>query len=172
MERCTALTYSNNRGPMFGSNSYGLPRCEAGLFLSWYHLNKLTNNRFYAIILRLPLRFTRGFDPDALMDHVEKHSTRLQITAGATEYEERADALFVNPKPDDVLECDRPDGDKIRFNKTTDEYGVMAADQIIRTYYIPIPCHKLAPVNQKPGRCHHERTNLEYFRRNCRRQYA
>jgi len=145
---------------------------SGGAFLWLLSSITLTNFQTYVIIISLPLRFTRGFDPVALMDHVQKHSARLRITAGAVEYEERADALFSIPKPDDVLECPQPDGDIIRFNKKTDEFGVIAADQIIRTYYIPMPCHKLAPANRKPGSCHHEKTNFEYFKKNCRRQYA
>jgi hypothetical protein len=105
------------------------------------------------------------------MDHLQRHGARLRIIE-AVEYEERADALFATPKPDDVLECARPDGDMIRFNKSTDEYGVIDADRVIRTYYIPIPCRKLAPANRRPGSCHKESTNLDYFKRNCRRGYA
>ena len=112
-----------------------------------------------------------GFDPSALMDHVQKHCVRLRIAVTAiVEYEERADSLFSNPKPDEVLECCRPDGDIIRFNKTTDEYAVIRPDRVIRTYYIPIPCRNLAPANRRPGNCHREPTNLEYFRRKLQTQ--
>jgi len=131
----------------------------------------VTNRSDCASMAALPLQYTSGFSPGALMDHLQKHGARLRIV-DKNEYEQRADALFAIPKPDSVLECSRPDGDVIRLNKKTDEYGVIAADRVIRTYYIPIPCHKLNPANRRPGNCHHETTNLDYFRRNCRRRYA
>ena len=120
----------------------------------------------------LPLRYTLGFDPVALPDHFQRHRARMSAVADASEYEERADALFADPRPAGILECARQDGDVIRFNTRTDEYGVMAPERIIRTYYIPIPCRKLNPVNRRPGNCHREASNLDYFKRNCRRAYV
>jgi hypothetical protein len=131
----------------------------------------VTDGRKCATLAWLPLRHTSGFDPGALLDHFQKHGARLRIAADASEYEGLADALFANPRPADVLECSRPDGDVIRFNTRTDEYGVLAPDRIIRTYYVPISCRKLAVENRRPGTCHHEASNLDYFKRNCRRRY-
>jgi len=119
----------------------------------------------------LSLKYTMGFEPSALMDHVQRHAARLHIVGGATEYEELADALFAIPRPPDVVECSRPDGDIIRFNKITEEYGVIAPSRIIRTYYVPVPCRTLAPANRRPGSCHKAPTNFDYFKRNCRRRY-
>jgi hypothetical protein len=120
----------------------------------------------------LSLTYTSGFDPAALLDHFQKHSGRMQNVATPSDYEARADALFVTPRPTDILECTRLDGDVVRFNPRTDEYGVVGPGLIIRTYYVPVPCRTLAPQNRLPGKCHHAPTNLAYFKRNCKRTYV
>jgi hypothetical protein len=124
------------------------------------------------ILYLLPLKYTSGFDPAALQDHSQRHGPRLKIFTDASDYEERADALFVTPKPPGFMECVRLDGDLIRFDSTTEEYAVLAPNRMIRTYYLPVPCRTIAPINRVPGNCHHEATNLAYFRRNCRRRYV
>lgn len=132
----------------------------------------MKNLRICAMIARLPVKFTSGFDPRELPDHFQRHGARLRITASASDYEERADAMFADPRPPEVLECLRPAGDVIRFNTSTDEYAVKGADNVIRTYYLPIPCRTLPRAARRPGNCHRDRTNLDYFQRNCRRRYG
>jgi hypothetical protein len=50
-----------------------------------------------------------------------------------------------------LLETIRPNGDVVRYDPTTDEFGVVNADGTIRTYYKPDPA-----VHGYP-------TNLDYF---------
>ena len=83
----------------------------------------------------MPL-ISQGFATDALLsDHFTKHSAVLGVTT-EQEYLERADAFCAGDKSNEVAECTRQrDGDRIRYNRTTEEYGVLRSDNIIRTYY-------------------------------------
>jgi len=121
-------------------------------------------------LYKLAPKNTLGFDPGELEHHFQKHGGRLHV-ATKEEYEVRADEMFVIPRPSDVEECLRPDGDLIRFNRTTQEYGVIDVDRVIRTFFLPIPCRSLSVENRLPGRCHNERSNLAYFKRNCSRRF-
>jgi filamentous hemagglutinin len=49
------------------------------------------------------------------------------------------------------LEKTRPNGDVVRYNPATDEFGVVKPDGTIRTYYKPDPARHGRP------------TNLDYF---------
>jgi filamentous hemagglutinin len=49
----------------------------------------------------------------------------------------------------------RSNGNIVRFDTSTNEYGVLAATGIIRTYYMPDPAVHLQP------------TNLDYFHGEC-----
>lgn len=50
-----------------------------------------------------------------------------------------------------VLEKVRKNGDTIRFNMKTDEFGVITSDMLLRTYYKPNPA------------VHGKASNLDYF---------
>jgi len=92
-----------------------------------------------------------GFADNArLNDHFSRHgsdfgATTLQI------YEQQA-IDFLSGAPDaNELQLQRTNGDYIRFNPTTDEFGIVTQNGIIRTYYIPDPA------------IHGYPTNLDYF---------
>ena len=73
----------------------------------------------------------------------------------ASEYERQPSDFLTNQENPDVLEFKRlrgyRAGDTVRFDPETDEFGVISADGIIRTYYRPDPdLHGFA-------------TNLDYF---------
>ena len=113
----------------------------------------------------MPL-LTRGFDTAAdLTEHFEKHVTRGNEFAVATEadYLALADKFLGEPlNRATTYECRRVRrdgslGDKIRYNRITQEYGVLSADNVIRTYFIPDPA------------IHGHTTNFAYFRSECRK---
>ncbi|MDR6539780.1 DUF637 domain-containing protein, partial [Variovorax soli] len=89
-------------------------------------------------------------DEAKLQDHFERHGGDFEARS-ATEYEARARQFLTGPKPDNVLEKNRPNGDVVRFNPATDEFGVISSDRKIRTYYKPDPA------------VHGKGSNLDYF---------
>jgi hypothetical protein len=91
--------------------------------------------------------------------------------SNAEEYEEQADVFLGRAKPSGVFECKRNCGYMIRYDPTTEAFGVLDNDGIIRTYFKPIPCSfvpfaKRDAVRQS-GRCHKYPNNLVYFRVEC-----
>lgn len=85
-----------------------------------------------------------------LNDHFGRHGTDFGANS-ATEYEQMADAFLTGPKGPNTLEIVRPNGDIVRFDPTTDAFGVVSANGTIRTYYVPDPA------------VHGYSTNLDYF---------
>jgi hypothetical protein len=116
---------------------------------------------------------TKGFlSPAQLGRHFAQHGAEVGA-ASIAEYEQLADAFLGDAKSPDVQECFRPRGDCVRFNPSTDEYGVIDNGGIIRTYFKPIPCTSL-PTSiraaiRMAGRCHGQPSNLLYFQSECNR---
>ncbi len=82
--------------------------------------------------------YTSGFaNMPLLVDHFTRHASLLGIYT-ATYYEQMADDFMGNPNPPpEVVECIRArEGDKIRYNPHTEEWGVLSSANVIRTYYI------------------------------------
>ena len=92
----------------------------------------------------------RRFHPDRLVDHFERHGGDFGARTAA-EYEQMADRFLTGPRPEGVLERVRPNGDVVRFDPSTDAFGVVSQDGTIRTFYRPDPA------------VHGRATNLEYF---------
>lgn len=71
------------------------------------------------------------------------------------EYERRADEFLQGPLREGARECTRSNGDLLRFDPATEEFGTLAPEGYIRTYMIlrPLP---------------YEGTPLQYFESNCR----
>jgi hypothetical protein len=71
------------------------------------------------------------------------------------EYERKADEFLLGALRAGAEECVRSNGDRVRFDQRTDEFGVLSGVGFIRTYMIarPLP---------------HEGTSRDYFRSNCR----
>jgi hypothetical protein len=93
------------------------------------------------------------------------------------EYERLADKFLGGALPDDVYECARPEGDRLRFDPASEAYGVIDGLGIIRTYFKPVPCASIRDSRARAsaiqtGMCHGHATNLLYFQSECRRIYG
>ena len=101
-----------------------------------------------------------GFATQSLLDdHFVRHSGGFGPEYGYTDansYEQGAVDFMRGSSPSgtygSVLQRVRANGDIVRFNPITDEFGVARSDGVIRTYYIP-----------EPAIGHPYPTNLEYF---------
>ena len=89
-------------------------------------------------------------DTEKLEDHWNRHGQDFGATS-ELEYERQADRFLNGPKTVDIQEKTRVNGDRIRFNDRTAEYGVAKSDDSIRTYF------KADPEQ------HGFETNQEYF---------
>ena len=108
----------------------------------------------------MPL-LTNGFNTVGdRYDHWDRHHVEFEPPPlSETDYEARADAFLGGPKPGHVLECDRvmPSGNvrRCRYDPVTNEYGVLADDGCMVTYFRPtLGKHPFA-------------TNEAYFRARC-----
>lgn len=88
-------------------------------------------------------------DNAKLQDHWQRHGTDFGATS-AREYQSQASDFLTGPKPAGVLEKLRANGDLVRFDPATDEFGILSPTNI-RTYFAPDPL-----VHGLP-------TNLDYF---------
>lgn len=112
--------------------------------------------------------YARGFANQSLLIwHCNKHGFQFG-TNNPRHYERLAIRFFQVDLADtpNLLECCNEDGDVVRFNPVTDEFGVMQVNGIIRTYFKPIP-ERLAPPGFDLKRTHIFDTNLEYYDDNC-----
>ncbi len=83
-------------------------------------------------------------------EHFWKHGNDFGAQS-RLEYLTQADDFLNGPMNYPTLELIRQEGDRVRFNPDTDEYGVVRSDGLIRTYFKPNPDE------------HGYKTNLEYF---------
>jgi hypothetical protein len=96
-------------------------------------------------------RAEKGFASErSLQGHWEKHGTDFGAKNRA-EYEKQAIRFLNGPATEGTLEKTRTDGDVIRFNERTDEFGVRRHDGTVRSYFRPDPAE------------HGKATNLDYF---------
>ena len=115
---------------------------------------------------------TSGFRSNLeLRQHYADHGAEFRVTTIA-EYEALADALWADPKPAHIHEYRRRRGDIIRYDPTTEAFGVVDNKSVIRTFFKPIPCASISVVVERimmkqSGKCHDYATNLEYFRVRC-----
>ena len=100
--------------------------------------------------------YTLGFlDKELLAQHFDEHHLEFGA-ATEEEYELLADTFLGSPLDPGAQECIRvSNGDIIRYNRITDEFGVLSAAGVIRTYFKPNPIF------------HRQPTNLDYFRKEC-----
>ena len=125
------------------------------------------------IIQLLGVANTSGFfNTRQLNLHHAEHGAQLGASSAA-EYQAMADNFLGGAKPAHVHECRRRQGDILWYDPSTEAYGVLDRNGVIRTYFKPIPC-ALVPAAQRSvvrraGRCHGEATNLLYFQRECQR---
>src|SRR5438105_1271984 len=71
------------------------------------------------------------------------------------DYDARADAFMTCDKRPSMLECRRATGRLCRYDRATDEYGVIGQDGCLVTYFKPNPA------------IHGKGTNEAYFRAHC-----
>ncbi|MGH9892377.1 MAG: hypothetical protein ACREA0_10410 [bacterium] len=101
--------------------------------------------------------FTKGFEtPEDLTDHFIRHPEFGVATE--LEYLELADTFLGGPlDPVTTRQCMRSNGDLLRYNEATEEFGVLRRDGIIKTYFRPDPAE------------HSQGSNLTYFFSECRK---
>jgi hypothetical protein len=95
--------------------------------------------------------------------------------SNAEEYEVYADQFLGAAITAQVHECTRQKGDKLRYNPTTQDYGVLDSRGIIRTCYRPIPCGAVPAAARSAmrvsGKCHPYANNFLYFQAECKRRW-
>jgi pyocin large subunit-like protein len=100
---------------------------------------------------------TKGFaSPAHLLSHFGDHASDFSVKT-VKEYEELANNMH---------ECPRKQGDKVRFDKKTNEFGVIGKNGVIRTYFIPKKCSQV-PKTIPRIKCHKFATHLEYATSQC-----
>ena len=91
---------------------------------------------YTAIIGTITVPYTQGFAADRLLDHFTRHASDFSATS-AEEYEFLADRFLGIPICPPILECVRvSNGDLVRFDPLTNEFGVLTISQIILTYFV------------------------------------
>lgn len=100
------------------------------------------------------------FETRELARHHAKHAHHFPVN-NATEYEHSAAHFLIKVKGPTIVECRRKEGDIVRYDTATEEFGVLSSLGIIRTYFKPVPCRAAPPP------CHGHRDNLEYFKNEC-----
>lgn len=102
------------------------------------------------------MAFTRGFAIRSyLADHHARHGAQLGA-ADVSQYQEMADTFLGGPRDaSTTLECIRRNGDRLRYNQVTEEFGILTSLGVIRTYYKADPT-----VHGYPH-------NLAYFLAKC-----
>ena len=107
---------------------------------------------------------------EKLNEHFQEHGGDFG-SADANHYEQAAIAFLSGPVVGTVQQCCRSGGDIVRFDPSTDFFGVLGDGNVIRTFYKPIKC-SLVPASVRArvrarGRCHDHPDNLVYFRVSC-----
>lgn len=102
-----------------------------------------------------------------LAEHAAKHGPQFG-TVSENDYLDLAKAFLEAPLggANSTQECLDADGDIVRFNKQTDEFGVVSPAGIIRTYFKPIPYCDAAP-GLSLLLTHNFPTNQLYYEDNC-----
>jgi len=99
---------------------------------------------------------TKGFDPLALADKFLKHGTDVKALT-MVEYEQMADAFLGGPLRSTMRQCVRSrGGDTLRFDVSTEEFGILSAAGQIKTYYVP------------DRAVHRQASNFDYFLQRCK----
>jgi hypothetical protein len=130
----------------------------ASHFSVWYHPPAM------------PLK-TNGFESvRKLRLHFGEHGGDFGAS-NANEYEEWADNFLSGPCPSGMHECTRRCGFIIRYDPSTEAYGIIRGDGVILTFYVPVPCSSVPfherELQKKSGRCHDQPNNLLYWKREC-----
>ncbi len=116
---------------------------------------------------------TKGFlNTRQLNRHFSEHGADFGAS-NITDYQEMADVFLGGSKAAYVEECTRSKGDTVRYDPTTEAYGIIDSNNVIRTYFKPVPCSSLSvsirAAVKSVGRCHGYTDNLTYFQQECKR---
>jgi filamentous hemagglutinin len=93
---------------------------------------------------------TGRFAEKKLLDHFERHGADFGAIS-PSEYGRMASDFLRQSNSEFVLEKMRANGDIVRYSPSTEEFGILSKDGVIRTYYKPDPS------------VHGLKTNLDYF---------
>lgn len=100
--------------------------------------------------------------------HFDKHNKWDFNCQDKAEYQQQAiQFLESDLTQSDSEECVDSDGDIIRYNRVTQEFAIVQAPGIIRTYFKPMPI-SYAPSGWPPDKTHPFATNRDYFEENCK----
>jgi hypothetical protein len=119
----------------------------------------------------MPLQ-TKGF---LNVRQKERHFTLHGDDFGASnaeDYELQADIFLGGAAPEGCQEGIRRCGDRIRYDPSTEFYGVLGASGVIRTFFKPVPCVTIGASHERDlmrriGKCHGFANNLLYFQSEC-----
>ena len=81
------------------------------------------------------------------LGHWGKHGADFPDLQNSKQYVDRAYDFMTSPDPA-IQEKIRANGDFVRYNARTEEFGVMTRDGVMRTYYKPDPAVYGLPTNQ------------------------
>jgi pyocin large subunit-like protein len=114
----------------------------------------------------MPLRSTKGFaNPAERLEHFANHAADFGASSDS-HYEELADVFLSKPRTADMFECRRALGDRVRYDRATNEFGILSSKGIIRTYFIPKKCSTI-PKGVRRINCHRFPTHLDYAKDAC-----
>lgn len=85
-------------------------------------------------------------NPKNALGHFKKHQSEFPDCKNAKEYVEKAQNFMGDP-PTGTYTKVRPNGDIIRFNPKTDEFGIMEKDGTLKTFFKPDPSKHNYPSN-------------------------
>ena len=102
------------------------------------------------------------------MLHFAKHARDFNVST-VDEYEQLAVNFLTQAVGQNLRECQRTLGDRLRYDVVTSEFGVVSSSGIIRTYFKPKPCASIPPGKPRIN-CHSHVDNVTYFEFECRRE--
>jgi hypothetical protein len=116
---------------------------------------------------------TNGFESIAQLNrHFQEHGDDFGAS-NPSEYEEMADVFLSQEKLETVHECVRVSGARLRYDPSTEAFGILDRTGVIRTYFKPVPCSSLRgairEIARLSGRCHKAANNLVYFKAECKK---
>ena len=108
-----------------------------------------------------------------MLKHYEQHGQDFGAKS-PKEYARMAGEFLTGDTPNHVRECTRKKGDVVRFDPTTDAYGILDANGVTRTFFKPVPCSSVSDAQERDslrrtGRCHRHLDNTTYFLKECER---
>jgi len=83
-------------------------------------------------------------------DHFVRHGRLVRATS-PSHYELLAARFLSCPPQSNLHQKTRSNGDLVRYNEVTEEFGILSAAGVVKTYFVPDPAE------------HGFTTNLEYY---------